>query len=149
MTVREAIEQAHCRQGKAAGTTKDGAYWLACEAIPLRSYGGDGIGQSAPSMTSELELRHYRNGMVRARCHFTSWHQNGSYSGGGDSQYVGADKILGCETAEDVIVALKDLRYGAGYDSGTPVYGYGAHVAECLAALGIREAAPTPDEAVA
>jgi hypothetical protein len=148
MTLKQAIEHAHCRVGKADGTTKDGAYWLAA-SITIRQWGGDGIGQSSPSHTSSLDLRHYRDGAIRARCHHATWHQNGSYSGGNVSEYFGADAVLDCETVEEVIVKLKGIRYYEEYgDYSTPVYGNGMLTVDDLKHLNIPEAAPSPDEVI-
>lgn len=154
MTLREAIGKAHCRHGKAAGTTEYGAYWLCPYTLDkldmrIHNWGGDGVGQNGADHFSYLELQHYRDGTVRARCHHTSWHQNGSYSGGNISEYVNADSILECQTAEDVIVALKNLHYGSRhFDYATPVYSdhYADTVTEILARLGIPEADQGPDE---
>src|SRR5690606_1635651 len=84
-TIRDQVVARKCRVGKAAGTTKHGAYWLACDPITLRRTGGDGIGNNGPAVTYWLELRHYRSGLVQASIHRDAWHQNGSYGGSGDS----------------------------------------------------------------
>jgi hypothetical protein len=144
MTLTQAIEQAHCRRGKAAGTTKDGAYWLAVDSLHIRSFGGDGIGNGARSCDNYLELRHYRDGQTRARVHMNASHQNGVYGGAGD-WYANADAILPCESAEAVIVALKGI-------SVNDTRAYSDEFAEQLTAalmvqLDMPEADPSPDEA--
>ncbi len=152
MTLREAIVQAHCRQGKAAGTTKDGAFWRVIKGtadnkrIKIRTYGGNGIGQSSASVDNWLELRHYRDGAVRARVHVDAWHVNGARSGAGD-WWLNADAILDFTTAEAVIVALKGIR---SEDHG-PAYSdmYESELTTALWALGIPASEPAPDEVVA
>ena len=143
MTLTQAIEQAHCRHGKASGTTKDGAYWLAIEPIHIRSFGGDGIGNSAPSRIHYLELRHYRNGAARARIHANAEHLNGAYAGAGNSWH-NADSILSCESAEGVIVALKAISVNE-----TRAYSdsYEEDLTAALVGLGLPEMEPAPDEA--
>ena len=66
------------------------------------------------------------------------------------SEYVNVDAVLACTTAEEVIIALKALRYGRRDDDYTsPVFGdsRGDKLTAALAVLGIPEAAPSPDEA--
>lgn len=148
MNLKEAIEHAHCRKGAADGTTKAGAYWLALAPICIRSWGGDGIGQSAPSHDQYLELRHYRDGAVRAKLHHTAWHENGEWSGGGVSTYIDAGAILGATTVEQVIVLLKVMRCHDEYQSGHAVYSdrFEAKLTEALVSLGLADALPAPDE---
>lgn len=145
LTLSNAIEQTKCRKGKSDGTTKDGAYWLATKPIVIRSWGSDGIGSNPPDRTNYLELRHYRDGQVRARVNLHSWHQNGAYSGAGD-WYANADAILPCESVEAVIVALKGMRYNE-----WAVYSdhFEDTLTKALVDLGIAEATPAPDEATA
>jgi hypothetical protein len=143
MTIREAIEQAHCRRGKAAGTTKDGAYWLACEPIMIRRAGGDGIGNNDADRTNYLELRHYRDGAARARVHVDAYHQNGGRGGGGD-WWTNADCVLDATSAEACIVALKGLRCG----EERVVYSdwYEDDLTKALGALGVLAHEAAPDE---
>lgn len=143
MTLRQAIEQARCRQGKAAGTTKDGAYWLACKPTKIRDYGGDGIGQNRADTQNYLELRHYRDGSVRARVNVSASHQNGNRGGAGE-WYLNADAVLDCASAEAVIVALKSIRdedHGAMYGDA-----FEDDLVAAIAALGLPAAEVAPDE---
>lgn len=141
-TLKEAVEQSKCRKGKSAGTTKRGAYWLAADAILLRHCGGDGIGTSAPTINWYLELRHYRGGEVRPTLNRHAWHQNGSWSGGGDD-YYGAPELCDCNTVEEVIVALKDK-----HPNDETCYSdrYEDDLTSILTGLGMEVAAKSPDE---
>lgn len=148
MTLSEIIESQHCRRGKAAGTTKRGAFWLACEPIRIRSYGGDGIGQNAADMENMLHLRHFRDGDVRATIRVWSWHQNG----GDHSTYMDASSILTAQSVEDVIVALKAIRVEDDYEGyGAPAYSDHEEdkLTAALTALGMPVSAPAPDETTA
>jgi len=140
-TLQDLIIAAKCRKGAAAGTTKKGAYWLACEPIKIRCFGGDGIGQSSPDLTNSLKLRHFRDGDVQTTVEFSSWHQN---YGGRSASYVGVPEIAVCETIEEVIVALKSC--------GTEVSAYSDkmedNLIEKLTALGLPASAPAPDEEI-
>lgn len=154
-TLYQAIVDRKCRTGKAKGTTSYGAYWLACDPIEIRQFGGDGIGNSGASVTMYLLLRHYRSGLVQASIHRDAWHQNGSHSGGGDawetldkvSDGQRADGFLGVTTVEDAIVALKKYRFGEG-DYSQAVYSDGCEeeLTKALVSLGLPESAPAPDE---
>jgi len=138
-TLREAIEQSKCRKGKADGTTKRGAYWLAAD-IKIRSCGGDGIGQSSPDVKWYLELRHYRSGEVRPTINHRSWHQND----GDGNQYFGRSDLCDCTTIEEVVVNLK-----LGVEEWGTCYGddWYTDLRDALGALGLREADTSPDEA--
>ena len=141
-TLKDLIIEAKCRKGEAHGTTKRGAYWNCGTPAKIRSYGGDGIGNSGSSVTHCLELRHFRNGEVAAIVHVDAWHQNGSYAGAGD-WWHDVSGILGSTTIEEVIVALKGERF-----DDTPAYsewGKG-NLVEALSKLGLPEAASAPDE---
>ena len=104
-TLKEIVEDCHCRKGKSDGITKRGAYWLACDPIVCRQSGGTGCGQSSPEVTYYLQIRHYRSGEVRALVHRDAWHQNGIYSGAGDI-YTSVPEIAAATTVEKVISAL-------------------------------------------
>lgn len=142
-TLQECVESVKCRKGQATGTTKRGAYWLACEPIKIRSFGGDGIGNSAASCTHYLELRHYRTGEVRATIHADYWHQNGAKP----DVYQSAP-ILECTTVEQVIVALKGESIGND-DWKDSVYSdyFEDKLTEALTGLGLAESEPAPDDA--
>ncbi len=138
-TIKELVESKKCRTGKAAGTTKRGAYWIAVGPVLLRDYGGDGIGNNSPDMKNYLYLRHYRSEEVQATVCCESWHQNT----GDREQWESFPELLDCETVEDVIVALKSWRF---FDS--PVYSdvFESNVTEAMTDLGLPLAAPSPDE---
>lgn len=141
-TLREAVELTKCRKGKSVGTTKRGAYWLACDPIVVRRAGGDGIGQSAPDITWTLELRHFRGGEVRPTAHEEACHQNGSYSGAGD-QYFAMAALGECASVEEVIVALK-----GGVKDQEACYSDRCYdrLRDSLVSLGLPESAPGPDD---
>jgi len=138
-TLKDIITGRRCRKGTAAGTTKRGAYWLACEPIEIRSYGGRGIGNDQADRSHQLELRHYRDGEVSAavRCH--SWHQDT----GTQNHWVTVG-ICDCTTVEDVVVALKgksDEEWGHLYSDRQH-----SELAAALMKLGLPLAAPSPDD---
>jgi hypothetical protein len=141
MTLREAVEHSKCRKGKAVGTTKRGAYWLAGD-IKIRSCGGDGVGQNAPDVKWWLELRYYRSGEVRPTLMRQAWHQNGEYGGSGDI-YFGRPALCDCTTIEEVVVNLK-----TGVEEWGTCYGddWYSDVRDALVALGMTEASPSPDD---
>ena len=143
MTIREAIEVKKCRKGAAVGTTKDGAYWLAIEPVKIRSWGGDGIGNSAADLNAHLEFRHYRSGECRAVVHISSCHQNHS-----SRHWWHRVEILDCTNVEDVIVALKRGVSGD-YDRET-VYSdlYEESLTKAMTDLGLAIATPSPDEVI-
>lgn len=142
-TLKEIIIALRCRKGPAKGTTKRGAYWLACEPIKIRSYGGDGIGNNSAAIRHYLELRHYRSGEVRAAIHVDAHHQNGSYSGAGD-WWSDCSDILNATTVEEVIVALKSITA----DNGATTYSdsFKEELTKALTALGLPESAPSHDD---
>jgi hypothetical protein len=141
LTLKQAIEATKCRKGAAHATTKSGAFWLAVEPIKIRSWGGDGIGNNGVDWDAFLQLRHYRNGTVRAMVQVTGYHQNGSPP---DRYHHVA--IEDCTTIEDIIVALKS---GVDGDYGREAI-YGDHFEDkltaALSSLGMAVAAPSPDE---
>jgi hypothetical protein len=142
-TLKEIIIERKCRKGAAAGTTKRGAYWLACEPIITREAGGDGIGQNAPDITDSIELRHFRDDNVRAVIHRDAWHQNGAHGGAGDG-WMDASGVLNCSTIEEVLVVLK----GTALAESPVVNQYSADktLIPALRELGLPDAAPGPDE---
>ena len=141
-TLKELIENKKCRTGKAYGTSKQGAFWLAVVPIQIRSYGGDGIGQSRADFRNYLQLRHYRDGKVKAVVNFHSWHQNC----GDENTYVTAP-ILDCVSVEDVIVSLMTVNdredHAYGEETGRE------NLIAALTGLGLVEALPAPDEVAA
>lgn len=138
-TIKELVEAKKCRTGKAAGTTKRGAYWVAAGPIKLRDYGGGGVGNEAPDMKNYLYLRHYRSGEVQAAVCCESWHQNT----GDRVQWESLPALLDCQTIEDTIVCLKSIRCFDG-----PVYSdrFEDDVTAAMADLGLPLASPAPDE---
>lgn len=143
ITLKTAVENQKCRKGKSDGITKQGAYWLACDPITIREHGGDGIGQSAPSITWTLELRHFRNGEVRSVLHRYAWHQNGSWSGGGD-RYFGRPSLADMTTVEEIVANLKE---GTDEEKCYSDHWYG-DIKDALVDLGMVEAEPSPDQEV-
>lgn len=140
-TLKELIEIRKCRKGESTGTTKQGAFWLACDPILIRSFGGDGIGQSGTDLKNYLQLRHYRSGEVKAVVNFHGWHQN--Y---GTSNSYRTVPILDCTTVEDVIVILK----GISEDETAAYSDWGQDkLTAALTDLGMVESAPAPDECAA
>lgn len=102
--LQDLIIAAKCRKGKAEAITEKGAYWLPLPAIRIRSFGGDGIGQSSTDCINYLELRHYRDGTVKVMVNFHTWHQNH----GSSDAYISAP-VLKCQTTEEVIIELKKI----------------------------------------
>lgn len=141
-TLQECVENAKCRKGQAAGTTKRGAYWLACGPVMIRSFGGSGIGNSGADCRHYLELRHYRTGEVRALIHGRYWHQDGAKP----DRYQPVE-ILECTTVEQVIVHLKGERIGD-EDWKDSVYSdyFEDSLTEALVGLGLAQSEPAPDE---
>lgn len=95
----------------------------------------------------ELELRHYRNGLIAASIRLWSWHQNTGYR----STCSGASSILGAQSVEYVIGALKAIRLGNQHGDGTPAYSDYAQdqLTAALTALGMPIVAPAPNEVLA
>lgn len=139
-TLKQCVIDKKCRKGAANGTTKRGAFWLACEPIKIRSYGGDGIGNNAADCTHFLQLRHYRDGEVLAIIHGNYWHQGVS----APDEFVCCDDILECTTVEAVIVALK----GEQMPGGNSVFSdyFTGNLTCSLTELGLVENEPAPDE---
>ncbi len=142
-TLKECVIEQKCRKGPAEGTTRSGAFWMACKPIHIRRYGGNGVGNGAADCSNHLELRHYRNGDVKAVVHGHYWHQNGA----GPDDYMSVPALLDCSTVEQVIVVLK----GEQMPGGNSVYSdrLESDLKEALVALGLEETEPAPDEVVA
>lgn len=136
--LEELIVAAKCRKGTSAGTTKQGAFWLACTPTLIRSFGGDGIGQASTDWRNYLQLRHYRNGEVKAVVNYHGWHQNQ-----GTSDSYRTVQILDCTSIEDVIVILK----GVIHNETSAYSDWGKdNLTAALSELGMIESAPAPDE---
>lgn len=140
-TLKELIIETKCRRGKSAGTTKRGAYWEASESIMIRNYGGDGIGNNSTDWKNFLELRHYRSGEVQAVVNYHGWHQNR-----GTTDRYRSVPILDCATVEDVIVVLKGVNCE---DEAAYSDSFEDRLTAGLAALGMAECEPAPDEIAA
>ena len=144
-TLKELIVASKCRRGQSKGKTKSGAFWRAAD-IRTRSFGGDGIGNSGASQTVDLELRHFRDGDVKALLIWSSWHQNG----GADDVHCDAGAILDCTTVEGVIAVLKGIkiRDDGWHDSSTHAYSdyFEDDLTNALNELGLPTAGPAPDE---
>jgi hypothetical protein len=142
-TLKEIVIDRKCRKGIAAGTTKRGAFWLACEPIKTRAAGGDGIGLNAPRVIYDLQLRHFRSGEVRAVIRRDSWHQDGS-NGATSQDWGDANAVLDCSTIEEVVVALKGTSL-----FNSPVVEddlVGRDLTARLRELGLPDAERAPDE---
>ena len=149
-TLSDIIIDSKCRKGGADGITAAGAYWLCPQSkiagnrgVPtlIRSYGGEGIGNSRADLRHYLELRHYRGGKVSAVVVATSWHQNS----GTQETETEINSVLtstSTEELESALLALED-------QNGQPVYT--KFCSEKLAALaeliGLPDSAPAPDDA--
>lgn len=137
-TLKELIVATKCRKGPADGTTKRGAFWFATDPITIRSYGGDGVGESEASRKNKLHLRHYRDGTVAALVNYHSWHQDD-----GTSDAYRPAAILDCATVEEVVVVLKGMS-----DDDTAAYSDFnlSGLTTSLMALGLAETVPSPDD---
>ena len=143
-TLKELVIAAKCRKGKSTGITKRGAFWLACEEIRIRSFGGDGIGNSSSDLRNYLQLRHYRDGTVGAVVRCNAWHQ-----GDGDSSsYRKVSDVLSCTTTEEVIAVLKRTNE---WHENASVYSdtHEERLTKALAAMGLPASAPAPDDEIA
>ena len=137
-TLKELIGETKCRKGASVAITKQGAFWLASPEIHIRSFGGDGVGNSATNRDNYLQLRHYRSGEAKAVVKYHGWHQN--YGTSNNYQTV---PILDCTTIEDVVAALKSVTND---DASAYVdWGY-KNLAAALIAIGMTESLPAPDE---
>ena len=146
ITLKDLVIATKCRKGAAAGTTKRGAYWTACDPIKLRNCGGDGVGNNGPDVNFYLHLRHYRSGEVQATIERDTWHQNQ----GRRSSWESCPKLLECTTVEDAIVVLKGHQFGGADWTETPYSDYRQDtLTGALTALGLAITAPAPDEAEA
>ena len=141
-TIESATIATKCRKNKSAGITKNGAYWIALETLTLTS-GGDGIGQSSAQIECRLQLRHYRSGLVSAAIVRSSWHQNNGRS----FTFWGANRVLACETAEEVITALQSVDCGDeyGFDADCVEPFFYETIISALGEIGIPAAAASPD----
>jgi hypothetical protein len=137
-TLKELVVEKKCRKGPAFGTTKNGAFWMAVEPIKIRGFGGDGVGNNPSSRTNYLQLRHYRDGAVKAVVNWRSWHQNA----GDSNEYVTVD-ILDCITIEEVVVSLKKASC-----DGNNAYSdrWQSELTGVLLGLGMCETLPSPDD---
>ena len=135
--LKSLIIAARCRKGPAVDITRHGAFWLACEPILIRSFGGDGVFQSAGGRRNYLQLRHYRSGEVQSVVNYNAWHENHGTS----NEYNVVD-ILDCGTIEEVVAALKDHAHDdiASYAD----WGF-EHLQRALSRLGMPDSAPSPD----
>jgi hypothetical protein len=148
-TLAQIIIDQKCRKGKAAGTTKKGAYWLAAN-LRTRATGGDGIGQNGADVSYSLQLRHFRNGDVTAVIHYHSWHQNT----GTENKYELIDSFpspggfLALATVEQVIVELKGIKMDVWCGYPENVYSDRCEdiLTKGLTALGLLEMEAAPDE---
>lgn len=97
--LEDLIREKKCRVGRPYGIDLDGEFWIVTkDPITIRSFGGDGVGNSTPSRYVYLELRHYRDDRVRAYAVDHSWHQN---DGDFDCLYL-IDELLEACTQNDL-----------------------------------------------
>lgn len=138
-TLNELLVAQKARKGKSTGVTKRGAFWLVIKPIKIRSYGGDGIGQSRHSLWHNLEFQHFRNGEMDAKIVVNSWHQND----GDNSQTFDVSEILDVTNVEDLIAMLKGKECGE-----THAYSdrYEADLTSSMRSLGLSDFPPGPDE---
>ncbi len=143
-TLKELIVAAKCRKGKAVGITKKGAFWLVCEPVFIRSFGGDGVGQNGSDCRNYLQLRHFRSGDVAAVVKFSSWHQNS----GTENTFQREDSILECIDVEAVIAALKGISENDYFGGRCSAYGdnFEQNLTDELTRLGMNESEKSPDE---
>jgi len=114
-TLKQIAIDRKARKGPVAAVTADGAYWLAVHSV-INSGGGDGIGQSAPDVTYELKVRHYRSGEVRAYLTRHTWHQND----GNHADKTRADDLLACTTIEELRQAIARHEISSDYCKPKP-----------------------------
>lgn len=92
------------RKGKASGTTKNGAYWIALDIEIARErvcdYNEDIL------LLIELQIRHFRSGDVVAVVSYLYENYNLYQS---FFEEFESDSVPKCETIEDVIIELKNL----------------------------------------
>ena len=120
ITIKDIAIARRSRKGEAHQITADGAYWLAID-VNFRSYGGDGIGQSASDKTDRYRVRHYRSGEVRAYCETYMWHQND-----GDSvTRTRCDATLNAATVEDLIAMIQKVAICRDYEGAITTYTVG------------------------
>lgn len=137
-TLKELIVAARCRKGDAAGIDECGEWWQAGGTIKTARSGGDGIGNSAPSVRCDLQMRHYRTGSVVVGVLVERWHQNV----GTRSEWVPLPGIEAAETAADVVAFLmrwnEDLTVLSDWCR--------SYLVEELGTFGLLASAPSPDE---
>jgi len=102
-TLKELIISARCRKGPAAGIDGSGEWWQAGATIKTSGHGGDGVGNSAPSVRCDLQMRHYRNGTVVVGVLVERWHQNT----GTRTEWVPMPGIEESQTTADVVASLR------------------------------------------
>ena len=136
--LKELVRARKCRKGNPYATTAQGAFWLPCGEIQIRSFGGTGDGNSEPLRNNYLQLRNFRDGQVKAAVKFQSIHKDI----GTQNAYYNVD-IDCCSTVEDVIIKLKGVSY-----KGMSAYSdqFKGNLTNALKALGMIESLPGPDE---
>jgi len=141
-TLKEIAIARKSRKGPADKITQDGAYWLAVE-IEIDSGGGGGIGQSGAQVSYLLQVRHYRDGDIRAYITRKTWHQND----GGNNRRTRADDLLDCSTIEELITAMQqheiESDYCENYKIAVSDYGHKTMITNLPE---LPESLPAPDE---
>ena len=140
-TLKELIVAARCRKGAAAGIDGAGEWWQAGPTVRVARSGGDGVGNGAPSVRCDLQMRHYRTGTVVVGVIVERWHQNT----GTRSEWVPLPGIEDAQTGAEVVAFL------IGWNGDFPVLSdwCQTYVVEELGGFGLLAAAPSPDEAEA
>ena len=94
------------RKGKPSGSNAGGSYWALVNA-EIRSYGGDGIGQSDADKRDFFVVRHYRDGSLSALVRTEAHHQNT----GVIRETSEVPEALKVRTIEELVVCLKAANF--------------------------------------
>ena len=139
-TLKELIVAARCRKGEPAGIDAAGEWWQAGSTVKSARSGGDGIGNSAPSVRCDLQMRHYRTGSVVVGVLVERWHQNV----GTRSEWVPLPGIEESQTSADVVSFL--MRWNECRGLTVLSAWCQNYVVEELGGFGLPASAPGPDE---
>ena len=143
MTLKQIIIDRKTRKGESTKITKDGAYWQT--SVKFDGGGGDGIGCSGAEVGWYLEVRHYRDGHLRAYINRYTWHQNE----GSTNTRTRADDLLECRTQEELIANMQKHSISDDYRGNEPVEvgGWGrGKIAKALPELPDSEKSPDEDD---
>lgn len=137
-TLKQLIIAARCRKDAAAGINEAGEWWQAGPTIKTSGHGGDGVGNNAPAVRCDLQMRHYRNGDVVVGVLVERWHQNV----GTRTEWVPMPGIEEATTAAEVVAFL--LRWNENQTVFRQFCQTG--LTEQLGEFGLLAYAPGPDE---